>query len=235
MTEDKLYAVAMQCARLNSNGCANGCVIESFSAYTDYYNNAQLLLQFQEQRAVEKKGKLIIIAAIITGLFLFFRSCGLIGAEELPYPGNLNGPAVIVTSDAEDIRYCDLHVAARDGGYMSIELIPSITASIRWFGIADMNNDGLQDSLDAALMFYIAWGRNCSIIKYSKDGYEHYYVRVGSINVEPLAYPLRSYRLEDIWGTIIDYDPRYHRYVTGQVVAEMNRYYRELKAQGLVE
>ena len=239
MHEDKLYAIAMQCAKLNDQGCSCNCHLCQFNvfnyvsdvreasllkanAYTDFHNQQQMLSNARREIAGYNLAPLLLIALIVGMILFACNSCGNSGVAQLhsyTNPANeLRDGFNIVTVNNSQTQTLDDEIRYLKANPNKIENVPRILSVMRRQGVRDANGDGKIDCIDHSIAFRNLYGSNAHIIinVNPSNGMNHMFIRVyygGTkiMDIEPQGTPDR-YTMGLIWGVM--YNPYYNRDVT---------------------
>jgi len=218
--KSSLYNIALQCARLNDEGCSRGCECCQFNifnyglpineasllkanAYTDYHKRKQVL-KYAENEINSEKTTNLIITVIIFGLIAW--ACSSVHACVTPQPADL-------IPEQEPIL-----VQLRDNPNTPSN-IPLIFQVMEKWGVPDLNEDGKVNCIDYSLWFRMLYGSNARLMinRNPRNGMNHMFVRVWYgfqiIDIEPQGSASR-YSMGIIWGN--KYDPQYNKDVTSQ-------------------
>ena len=243
MHEDKLYAIAMQCARFNDQGCSCDCHHCQFNvfnyvndvreasllkanAYTDYHNQKQILDEARRTTRAYELAPLVFLILLIGGLAW---CCSTVQSCFSPQYAYVNpqqaAPDMLQLGMTGKGRHEQLKIDEEVRYLLNnpnrIENVPRVLAVMRQQGVRDVNGDGLINCIDHSITFRNLYGSNAKIIinHNRRNGMNHMFVRVyydsGSkyIDIEPQGTPER-YSMGLIWG--VQYDWFYNRDVTNQ-------------------
>jgi len=221
MREDYLYNIALQCAELNSKGCACGCAGCQFNIfnYVKDVREASLLkanayTDYHQKQDMISKNNVENIGIMIGGMIPILLFVALIAWSCSTVKSCFNVAQV-------DIKHEQPTQLAPIFEPNKVENIPHILAHMQRPGVVrDVNKDGKIDCIDYSITFYHLYGSNALIMinQNPSTGMNHMFVRVRGrlfdfYDVEPQGTPDR-YSMGLIWGT--KYDPRYNRDVTSQ-------------------
>ena len=213
-----LYNIALQCAKLNDDGCAKDCACCQFNifnyglaineasllkanAYTDYYNTKEVMREVNRNIEARELAPLVMVILVV---ILCLWSCSTI--ERC-----MNKPPTqaMPTEDTELMYLRD-----NPNNVNNIALVFKMMA--KW-GVGDINDDGKKDCIDYSCWFRMLYGSDARLIinKNPKAGMNHMFVRIysenGVLDVEPQGSAVR-YSMGLIWGS--KYDPMFNRDVT---------------------
>ena len=218
MCEDKLYTIAMQCAKLNHAGCSCNCHLCQFNifnylndvreasllkahAYTDFQTQQAIFKQAERTLAAQRAGPFISLVILIVGVWWLFHSCNTAPKDTPP-----------------DIK----HTIERTLKYLKSnpnnpENIPIVIDLMLLMGVKDVNYDGQINCIDYSVTFRQLYGDNAHLMinNNPNNGMNHMFVRVWNgykiIDVEPQSTDDR-YAMSLVWGT--QYDPQFNKDVT---------------------
>jgi len=238
MKKDDLYNIALQCAKLNGNGCACGCEqcqynvfnyvsdvreasLLKANAYSDYHKRNLITQEYENNKNSQFLAAIIwivLIAVLVIWAGSSLKQCinpDLNPQQEVSGAITqlfLRDPGQPLGTLHEELTYF------RDNPN-NIYNIPRILLVMRTFGVYDINEDGKIDCIDHSLIFRILYGSNARIMvnKNPTNKFNHMFIRVryanGVMDIEPQGTPTR-YAMGVWWG--VKYDREYNRDVTDQ-------------------
>lgn len=216
-----LYNVALECARLNNEGCQLHCETCQYNifnyglpvneasllkanAFTDFYFTKSIK---DEARLSENFSVIMSSIALIAMCLLIFWSCSSIKSCVSPNPKD-----VVRDVDVPEAMYLRNH-------RNDLSNIPLIFDTIKKYGVPDMNQDGLIDCIDYALWFRLLYGTDARLVinNNRSTGMNHMFILIISgydfLAVEPQGDKYR-YSMGSVWGN--KYDERYNQDVTSK-------------------
>ena len=206
MHEDKLYAIAMQCAKLNNQGCSCECHLCQFNvynyaadtkeasllkanAYTDFHNRNEVEMKIRSAEATAAWTPVVILA-MVTGLFIW----GCASCKSCMKPDELR-PAPTqevektnrerIMEELDRIAYS--HLTELEDQLRVLINLPNnpnntlmILRILNKYGVDDMNGDGLINCIDYSLMFRRLYGNDARLmVNYNpKTGMNHMYIKL---------------------------------------------------------
>lgn len=219
MYDDKLYTIAMQCARLNDQGCACQCHVCQFNifnyvkdvreasllkanAYTDYFSVKENKRQIKQQEFAMNMGPLIVIALIIAGIMW---CCSSVTSNPKQTPLQLNRS---VTSTRSSLVMTDeVKRFLRDQN--NVKNIPGIIDILPRY-VYDVNGDGVLNCIDYSCVFRQLYGTRARLMinNNPKAGMNHMFVVVtandgSQYHIEPQGTRDR-YMMSLVWGVTYD-------------------------------
>jgi hypothetical protein len=245
------YAIAMQCAKMNNEGCSLDCPNCQFNvfnyvydvreaallkatAYTDFHNRNEINKRIKREESVSRAVPifmLVVMIAIGAWVVSSFRSCLQPVQAQTQQQMNPFQEEMLRLFGAPqpnvDVR-AEIEHFARNPNTLSN--IPRILNVMNIMDVWDVNQDGLINCIDYSLVFRKLYGSNARIMinVNPNNGMNHMFIRVmfgghQFIDVEPQGTPNR-FSMGAVWGT--RYDPMFNRDVTNQwthVVGGMSR------------
>ena len=233
MHKDKHYSIALQCARLSSQGCSLGCEqcqynvfnyvddareasLLKANAYTDFYNSRQREAKINSEIARDNISVLVVI-----GLFIlvsmwgcsYVRSCvscapsSAVAIEEI----------VPVPMASPPNHWTDPDVSYLINNPNQVNNIPRVFRIMKRYGVPDFTGKGMSDQLNYVMWFRLLYGSDARIIRNPDVGF---FIRVdyqpfpNYVDISATIGNEHKYTMGSIWG--IYYKPFFNTDVTEQ-------------------
>ena len=246
MHEDKLYSIALHCARLNDAGCALGCQQCQFNifnyvddvreasllkanAYTDYHNHKE----YEARRiAFYKQSERDSAIGTIISLIPLFLMVGLIwwGVASCRSCMQPKNPEQILTLNDSMQERQPLNDSTQEKQQLVIDAavkkllanpneptnVPYIMGVLELQGVRDVNKDGKVNCIDYSITFRNLYGSNAHLIINSK--LNHMFIRIWLPEGGTMDVEPQGTMDRYSMGLIwgVKYDPYYNSDVTGQ-------------------
>lgn len=231
VSEDRLYKLAVACAKYNDQGCSGdcaGCQFNVFNyvkdvreasllkanAYTNYYTRKASTKQYEHDQKI-RNGTSSFMGFLMIGFIVFcIVKCntGLKNAiKNVPASKSVSSKVYVPTPTHPKIQT----VTTIPTQQQAIDPIKNVLKQMVQVGIRDINNDGLLNCIDYSVLFVQLYKNDAQLyINYNPPKMNHMFVKTGSKAIEPQAatMPGESYLMKEYWGDI--YDPIYDRLAT---------------------
>jgi len=204
LSEDRLYKSAVDCARLNYEGCAGDCTNCQFNvfnyvqdireasllkanAYTDFHSRLASQQKYKHERTVQQTSTGAFGLLLIAAVACFINSCII-----KPYKARkqINVP------------------------YENEYSIKTVLYRVQHTVVGDYNYDTQINCIDYALLFRSLYGPEAQL--YYNKKINHMFIKVNNVAIEPQA-DTPIYEMSRIWGK--RYDSKYDTNVTAQFMA----------------
>jgi hypothetical protein len=232
LRENRLYAVAYQCAELYDKGCdqqCNDCPYNIF-IHTDAKEAALLKANaysnYVRAKALDRKIKSEDNMSFLGGALMLVLFIGLIGygcsSAKSCVAGLPNDPIADMNASrtgrtsAMDINYLVQQILQSPNSSRNIPLILEV---LQQQGVRDRNRDGKVNCIDYSITFRELYGSGARLIinRNPHNGMNHMFIEIwvngNCIWVEPQGTP-DWYSMGVVWGT--RYDRQYNRDVTSE-------------------